>query len=241
VDRLIVLVLTCDRLNYTKRTVDSFLELNYSQMHGAGLQFDLFYADDASIGWDDMKAYMQSRGFICIHRNETRAGCSPCTRDALLKCLHIGRKREASWGYKYGLLYLQNDWESAASLPPLASLRTIFSDKAVGWMRLYGAFKDKEQKQPVSGKHLGNGKLANWMPYSRYKGMEVAQIHWCYNPSITRLGLIKPLFSEPVSRESDVIHRSAKLSSYVAVRYPDNVMYHIGDVVTPGGMFGRQK
>jgi len=150
----------------------------------------------------------------------------------------VGKVHQMQPG-EWGILYLQNDWTSVRPLP-VDDVEHVFVMFGVGWFRLYGEYKDYSCKQRASTKNLGAGYEVTWRSVLGKESVELASIHWCFCPSITRLDIIPKLFSEPIVRESDVIRRSARLPD-IGARVVDNVMFHVGIETTPGGKFGRPR
>lgn len=223
-----VALLTCGRLSNTAETLKTLLAHNPWLRGGA-----LYYADDASPDPDGMFDLCKLFGFKPVVQNQKRWGCSPTSRSLLMNVWRRVRSKPGKWG----ILYLQNDWTSVKPIP-VDDIELAFSS-GVGWFRLYGEYKDYACKQRASTKNLGTGKRVTWWPLSGKVSIELALIHWCFCPSVTRLDVIPKLFVEPIARESDVIRRSVGLAC--GARVVENVMFHAGTETTPGGLFGRPR
>lgn len=120
--RLTVALLTCDRLELTRRTVDSLLAQNDTS------NWNLIYGDDNSTD-PRVIEYVESRGFRPIYQNRgDRIGCTPMTfqmYDRLLGKLDADAP----------VLYLQDDMESRRPVP-LDVVSVIRQDAKIGWLRL---------------------------------------------------------------------------------------------------------
>lgn len=100
---MIVALLTCDRYEYTRQTVESLLA------HNDVSGWSLYYADDASTD-PRIRPYVESQGFVPLVLHKERKGCSPTTEKLVQAIAERHSPDEV-------LLYLQNDFESVRPLP----------------------------------------------------------------------------------------------------------------------------
>ena len=102
--KIAVALLTCDRYDYTVRTVEAL------KAHNDVTGWPLFYADDHSQD-ERVRPYVESQGFKpVLLNNRERMGCSPIS-DGLLQA--VLRETGPDWL----VLYLQNDFEARRPIP----------------------------------------------------------------------------------------------------------------------------
>jgi hypothetical protein len=212
--KIAITFLTCDRVEYTRRTLETLAA------HNDLSQFILLHGDDAST--DDAGGKLaRSIGFMTIAQSRSkRAGVCKMTAD-----LFAAAK---SYGADF-VINLQNDWESWRPIP-VGDFETIFADPQVYCLRLYGAMKSVSGR---CGLHHGGReprKLVEWRELS--PGYQIGDIHWGHPPAVTRIGhaikLTRGAIRESVSRK-----RSGQLTD-LTVRVVENVFGHIGRERTPG-------
>lgn len=236
-----VVLLSCDRLEYTKRTITSFLGHNGEETLAG--EFRLWHCDDASTDTRVRKA-ASAAGFVPLIYTDQRVGVTEMIRRAARKLEHAG----SEW-----LLLLENDWETVRPLP-LMAWRDAVESYDVWAMRLYGAFKERDERCPAAPRHRGrSGADPQWRPAfatktieptsadDKYTGAnhgktgeeyEVGHIHWGNPPSIARVDLVAWLHKN-ARREKDAIVKSGEIENPVA-RVVSNVVYHIGFERTAG-------
>jgi hypothetical protein len=216
---LIVALLTCDRLDYTSRTLSSFFKFNKSD------QWLKFYADDASTDQEGTKKLVESFGFQPLVQHTKRRGIGKTNSD-LIEQLGARMKQGT-------VLILQNDFECVRPLP-LDVIELLFKNPRIGWVRMGGRWKDFG-KTPVS---------QNWLPHcfpptkwesSVYgnEEVEIGRSYFCHCPPPlipikTAISLIVNTKNEFESGE-----RSSKLNCLVA-RFMKNILCHIGIKGTTG-------
>lgn len=213
--RIAITFLTCDRTEYTLRTLETLAA------HNDLKQFELIHGDDASVdqaGPDVAHAL----GFHTRVRNYgKRRGVAAMTA-ALFACAsELGADL---------VLNLQNDWECHRPIP-LDDIEAIFTDPKVYCLRLYGAMKSTTGR---CGLHHGGRqprRIVEWQPHL-LQGYEIGDIHWGHPPAVTRIDhavkLTRGAPNERVSRE-----RSGHITDLTA-RVIENVFWHIGRHRTPG-------
>ncbi len=194
-----VCLLTCDRLDYTLRTLSSFAE------HNDLSQFALFHADDAS---NDPRVSVaaQSFGFRTVVQNRERKGWL-LTRTALIKAA----MKEHRW-----ILNLENDIESLRPFP-WALFHFIRKRRDVSSLRLYGRYKDRRKFDACLTFHKRTRLDVHWRPLRHAPEMsQIGWIHWSAQPSVTRSSALWNL------------HRHGEDLEGLTVRVKKNVMVHIG-------------
>ncbi len=223
--RLSVPILTCDRFELTKITVESFIKHN-------GREHDMYYGDDASV---DVRVheFMESLGIPSLVRNKTRRGCSPTTAELFHR---IVERTDNAF-----LLHLQNDFETVRPIP-WDIVEKIFEDDQVGWVRLYGTH-EAPGGRPCGNTHGGrrrpNQAQVKWSPLViDGEPLERGDIHWCYHPTITRQAFATEL-TKGVTKAHTTMINSARIGK-LTVRFMDNITHHLarhGKGSTPGGIF----
>lgn len=208
-----VVLLSCERLDYTMRTVDSFLEHN-SDLSG----FELWHCDDASQDSRIREAVGRTAFKPLVYTRE-RAGVTAMIRRASRKLMDVG----AEW-----MLLLENDWETVRPFP-WAAFQAVVDRGDVYTMRLYGDHKERGGVRPAGTRHRGrNGAQPNWQRFDSY---EVGDIHWGNPPSVSRVEQVVWLH-QGVSTEKQAIVKSGMIQLRSA-RVVENVVYHIGESRTP--------
>lgn len=236
-----VVLLSCDRLEYTRRTIATFTEHN-----GAGLAagaFKLWHCDDASTD-PKVRKSAAAAGFAPLIYTDQRVGVTEMIRRASRKLEHAG----AEW-----MLLLENDWETVRPFPR-AVWRDAVEEFDVWSLRLYGAFKERGNQRPAGTRHRGRSgadpkwraefvtdsidvtSLADCAPaYTAGKAVEayeVGHIHWGNPPAVSRVDLVAWLHKK-ARREKEAIVKSGEIKNPVA-RVVENVVYHIGYERTAG-------
>lgn len=212
--RIAITFLTCDRVDYTKRTLETLAEHN--DLSG----FVLLHGDDAST--DDTGGDLaRALGFQTVVRNRrARVGVARMTADLFEQAMAHGAEL---------VLNLQNDWECWRPIP-LTDIGEIFEDQRVYCLRLYGAMKSRTGR---CGLHHGGREprmVVDWAPYR--PGYEVGDIHWGHPPAVTRIDHAVRLTHRATS-ESESRKRSGRITD-LTVRVIDNVFSHIGRERTAG-------
>lgn len=220
--KIALVLLTCDRYDYTVQTVESLLK------HHPPGSLDLFHGDDASTD-PRVVEYMQSKGFRTIMQNEVRLGCSPST-DNLIHAVaeHIEPGTP--------LVYLQNDLECLRPLPE-QQVRELLGRSDVSFVQLsYRPPKTRYAKQipwkSDDGEPWEFGNTTHEVVFGGFgRGMGL-------QPSISKIETWLPAIKGDI-REKEFRNQS---------EYPDRqmcrltlpVFRHIGRSPTPGGLFGKR-
>lgn len=206
-----VCLLSCDRIEYTIKTANSFVEHNPEG-------FVLWHCDDASTD-PRLRPAVQSFGFQPLVYTGSRAGVTEMVRRTAAELQAKG----AEW-----MLLLENDWETVRPLP--WSILKDAQARGAWSLRLYGRYKARGCQRPVRNYHQGRNKAdPGWQGFDGY---EIGDIHWGNPPSVSRVKDVVWLH-EGVSSERDAIRKSGQMTAPVA-RVTENVVYHIGEKHTPG-------
>lgn len=200
--KIAVLLQTCERLAYTQRTIESFLAMNPDRS-----RFDLLHGDDGST---DVRvpALARATGFETVVATPAPIGPIPF-RASLMDA---ARRRGAAW-----VLMLENDIESLRPFP-WDLFDAIRQQSDIYCLRLFGAYKDAAGTDAcmTTDKWRRNTTVA----WSRLAGVpepvEVGQIHWTPQPTVTRMA------------EAWAIHHAGARPTFQTARVVRNVMGHIG-------------
>lgn len=217
-----VVLLTCERFDYTNITARSFLRHNSGAIEAGRLA--LWHADDASTD-ERIRSYAARAGFRELVYTRERVGVTDMVRRIARRLAHL----EAEW-----LLLLENDWETVRGLPwPVIEAATA-PGSGIWALRLYGAYKGRSGTIPAGTRHRGrNGADPCWEELTaggeRY---QVGSIHWGNPPTIARVAEVEWLHKS-AKREKDAILKSGEIGAKVA-RVIENVVYHVGEDRTPG-------
>ena len=218
-----VALLTCDRYEYTVRTVEALL-----QCHPPGT-LDLYHGDDASTD-ARVVAYVQSKGFKTVMQNSTRLGCSPST-DLLMRAV-ADRVEPAT-----PILYLQNDLECVRPLPE-QQVRALLDSPSVSFVQLsYRTPRTRYARRipwrSAEGEPWQFGDTTHEVVFGGFN------VGMGFQPSVAKIETWLPAVRNG-SSEKD--YRSK-------TEYPDRqmarltlpVFRHIGRRRTPDGQFGKRK
>lgn len=216
-----VVLLSCDRLEYTRRTLASFLSHNAAPELAA--VFRLWHCDDASTD-ERVRATATKAGFSPLVYTDARVGVTEMIRRTARKLEHAG----AQW-----MLLLENDWETVRPFP-LETWREAVRHYDVWSMRLYGAFKERDQQRPAGTRHRGrSGADPKWHRCGgATEAYDVGHIHWGNPPAVSRVDLVAWLHKK-AKREKEAIVKSGEITNPVA-RVVENVVFHIGFERTGG-------
>lgn len=197
-----VCLLTCDRVPYTRVTVESWAKFNTP--HDERLM--LLHGDDASLEPTNGEL-ARTNGFTTVVQHTTRQG-----NLALRMALMTYAARYADW-----ILILENDIESIRAFP-WALFEFVRRQKALSSLRLFGKYKDRERLDPCLTTHKRNGhKKVEWRPARHApEPAQVGRIHWTPQPTVTR------------AHELLRLHETGVEPKGRTVRVKSNVMVHIG-------------
>jgi len=211
---LIVAFQTCNRAEYTARTLCSF------KNHNRLSDWLKFYADDASDDQVGMRRLVEQYGFEPVVLNTKREGIGKTA-----SCLMEEVARRVGHAT---VLYLQNDFESMRRIP-LNVVEKVFSDPRVGWLRTAGEWKDPGRERMIEdwASHCVPP-CRNWTPTS-YDGeeIEIGRSYFCHNPPpLASLEVLLPLMKD-ASSELESTARAARLP-FLTARFKTNIVRHIG-------------
>lgn len=224
--RIAVCLLTCDRAEYTRRTLASFR----AQHPTASETFVLVHGDDGSVEGTN-KALAIEHGFETVVVHDHRQGA----RALRIEMVQAAATRGAEW-----ILFLENDWEWVRPFPFALHAYLVASRPDVYMLRLYGQYKERNKRRPCLAVHVGKGRQP--VKWTRLAGApepaEVGNVHWGAPPAVTRLAealkLHQPGTAGAVgSSDLREMQLSGTLSGLVA-RVVENVVYHFGDETTDG-------
>lgn len=215
-DSITVCLLTCDRSDYTRVTLSSFLE------HNDLSRFRLIHGDDASEGKRNLR-YAAQHGFETVEHTRERIGGQEMRRRLVMRAAAM-----SDW-----VLILENDWEWVRAFPWRLFDYLRASRPDVYALRLFGEFKERDQKRKAGTRHRGKDNLpAGWtQDPAAPEPCEIGTIHWGAPPCVTRASDLVWLHQN-CRKESDSIRRSGLIDSLTA-RTPENVVFHIGAQRTP--------
>jgi hypothetical protein len=213
--RVAICLLTCERFDYTKRTVESLAA------HNDLSRFVLLHGDDASEDKRNVEL-AAAHGFERIDTPTQRQGVMEMQRRLTDAAMMLG----CDW-----TILLQNDWESARAIP-LDLLAFVAVRQDVHCLRLYGAWKERCAR-PAGNEHKGKGgKQAGWLLLEGApEPAEIGDIHWGSPPAASHTGLLAMLL-DGCARERDVRLKSGRVQS-LTVRVVENVFWHFGSERTP--------
>lgn len=209
-----VCLITCERPDYTRRTLETFCALNDTS------RFMLLHGDDASDGDDNLELAREA-GFETVFRGQSRVGGQANRRAVVREAVHLGADQ---------VLMLENDWESVRPFPwPLYEY--AFARLDVWCMRLYGQFKEVGRR-PAGTLDAGRGVPAEWAPLAGApEPAEIGHIHWGAPPAVASAECVKWLL-ESTEKDGDAMRLSGRIDD-LTVRPVRNVVYHIGEERTP--------
>ncbi len=190
---------TCNRYDYTARTLETFAA------HNDLSRFVLLHGDDAS---DDERVRLlpADYGFRTVVQTATRSGWL-MTRRALIEVAAT----EAPW-----ILLLENDIETVRPFP-WDLFAFVQRWPAIYCLRLYGQFKGHKTEPCLSTHKRRRHTPVNWRPFKHAPvKSQVGDIHWSAQPCVTR------------SADLLAHHRSGIEPHGLTVRVKQNITVHIG-------------
>jgi len=231
--KISVALLTCDRPDYTKRTIESFFKLNQHQLD----RFNFYYADDASTT-DENVRIADGYSFTQLIKNKKREGCSQTTAKLMSSV--------ANEDFAPLILYLQNDMESVRPVPITALLMLLHDYPELGGVRLYGDFKTTSpyNATPIGTRHIGvAGKpTIYWQditPCPMTEQFQYAYAHLALQPFVIKRELVPQVFKIP--KKSKDINQAYAETGKMTGRTLSNVFSHFGHTKTPEGVWGRPR
>lgn len=202
-----VLLQTCDRPDYTARTLETFTA------HNAGAPFLLLHGDDASEDAPGMRELASRHGFETVVQSDQRSGVL-ATQAALFRA---AARRRADW-----VLMLENDIDTLRPFP-WALFDFVRKQPSIYCLRLFGRFKDAGKTVACKTTHSWERNApVEWKPLRQAPEMaQVGRIHWTPQPAVSR------------TRDVLALHKGIRPMALTA-RVKKNVMGHFGVERTPG-------
>jgi hypothetical protein len=220
--KLAVALLTCDRYDYTVKTVEALL-----QHHPLGT-LELYHGDDASAD-PRVTEYVQSKGFRTLVQMDARVGCSPCS-DRLIHAVaeHIETTTI--------LLYLQNDFVCERPLPE-QQLRDLLDRPDVSFVQLCYRKSRSRYNRRI---RWHSNEHEPWIYGDTthdvvFAGFGVGVSFW---PSVGKIETWLPAVRDG-ARERD-FRSKTEYPNRQMCRLTLPVLRHIGRRRTPHGKFGRR-
>jgi len=202
--RVAVCLLTCDREDQTKITLDTFLA------HNDPARFRLIHADGGSE--TSANANMAAAaGFETVYAPSERVSQFESVR----------RLVDAAEGAEW-VLYLEADMEWARPFPWYAV------ELPVECVRLQGAMKGREGPRAPAGTCLmGTKTPIVWKPYA--EGYERGWAHWPGQANLTRSAVLREIMTGAARMKDMCVARALD-----TVRCVENVCWHLGQPTTAG-------
>jgi hypothetical protein len=211
VTKIAVALMTCERYDYTKRTVESFVHHNPDRS-----RFILLHGDDGSRD-HRVRRLPPVYGFRTVAQERYRQGWLPMRRLLIRRAARL-----APW-----ILLLENDLESVRPFP-WDMFDWVAAHEAVQCLRLFGLYKGPRNTYPCLTLQKGDKhdrKPARWTPVlDAPEPCQRGLIHWSALATVGRADLLVTLnhgFKQLANRPVDT------------VRVLDNVFLHIGVKQTP--------
>jgi SAM-dependent methyltransferase len=219
-------LLTCDRADYTARTLRSFS----AQNPDARESFILLHGDDASVEPTNT-TLAHEHGFETVGATHSKRLGARLLRTDVVRA---AADRGADW-----ILLLENDWDWVRPFPWALFRYVTTTQPNVYTLRLYGQYKERNNKCRCMTVHAGRGRRpVTWQPLTGApEAAEIAAIHWGAPPAVTRLAEALELHRDPgptggsLSSDAFEMQISGQIAGLVA-RVVNNVVYHIGDQPT---------
>jgi hypothetical protein len=208
-----LLLLTCDRPDETKRTIDSLLK------HVDLSRFILLHGDDASMTNKNCKEAWRA-GFKTVVRPSKRQGVSKMWQQLIEKAAGLG----VDW-----IITQENDWEWVKDFP-FDVFEEAQAREDIYYVRFFGEYKEQGCRRPCGVTHSGKRITPVWQPFRQ--GWQIGDIHWGFPGNATRIEEAVFL-TKGITRENDCRERSGKINK-LCVRPIENYLYHIGEHRTGG-------
>jgi hypothetical protein len=218
-DRIAVALLTCDRYDYTERTVSSFLEHNPPELTS---RFILLHGDDASTD-ERVVPYVQAAGFETVWQSKGPRPVDLTNRQMIGRILNARAALFEAASHRAGwILFLENDIETLRRFPWFL-FDHIAKVKKVDCLRLYGEYKSAEPNEEYRclTYNKSTGRPVKWKRVKHApEPAEAGHVHWSAQPSVTRSKALLRLHYDGTDLKGGT------------VRVRENVTSHIGIVRT---------
>lgn len=219
---LVVIFVQCDRPEYTRRTLDSFVDC------ARHIEWEGWYADEASRDQSWMMAFTESRGMrpAVIHEKK-RVGFS-------LTAMEVLRKIAGQYDPATMALLLQNDFEFLRPIPIDEARELLDVRPDVGWIRTAGHWNSGMGKHPIPENWIKEIRPAYWDDYRiREEVFEIGDSYFCYNPPpLVPLGTL--YYALQGSDHEVKTVWGARETGKLCARFKHNVAIHIGEEVSNG-------
>jgi hypothetical protein len=214
-----VCLLTCGpaRQVETHKTAASFARFNSGRD-----DLVLLHVDGGGAGREENLAIAKTYGLETIH--------APVAREGQINSLRAFMA-DARVTASDLVLWLENDWESDAPIPPPAFFHGL---EHVDQFRLFGARKMRGNgPRAPAGQHIiGTKTLIDWEESAR-DGWDIGVCHWGAGGTLVRPWVLRA-GAAAAPRLKDIITTATHL---VTMRPTENILWHIG-AETTGGFFG---
>lgn len=208
---LTVALLTCDRFDLTRRTVESLCT------HNDVSAWSLVHADDHSRD-ERIGEYVRSRGFRTVAANcGERVGVTKMTAAMF---------RGIEGPDDTPILYLQDDWESVGSVP-FGVVRHCLH-RNVGWVRLFYARHNRSAMRAIPVETVGRQRFS------------IGPLGYSDQPHVTFLGLARRIF-RGAHTEGGVANNAKATGMDAAVLHPSIMTHIGRNHPAPGSRHGIPK
>lgn len=207
-------ILTYQRSAYLRKTLESFIKLNYDILENF---IFCIYAQGIDISTRQViKDFREYFDFIAMtHEN---VGCAGGFNFIMKECL----------AYKHPLImHLQDDWLSTEPLTHYLGdiLKTFREHKNVGYLRLRSIQEKVWHKNRITKKGFIRKSA---FPEDKYCGVLVVQNqHFTLNPAIIRAELLEKML--PVEKEKDAMIKFES-TGFLSAQCRGNCFRHIGEM-----------
>lgn len=217
--KIAITLLTCGRVDYTSRTVETLLRYNPDLADRA----ILLHGDDHSAAdvASQNRRIAADAGFSTVVAPTNQYGVARMTEELFRSAQSAGAD---------AVLNLQNDWISERAIP-WDEVSQLLSQPEIYNVRLYGEFKSWSGRCGIHHGGRTPRSIVEWTPHPALPAYEVGDIHWGHPPAVTRIADAVRLTAAAKS-ESDSRRRSGDIPLLTA-RTISNVMRHIGTERTP--------
>ena len=213
-DRIAVALLTCDRYDYTERTVSSFLH------HNPFLdRFILLHGDDASTD-ERVVPFVQASGFETVWQPKGPRPLDLTNKQMIGRILNAraglfeAASQRADW-----ILFLENDIETLRRFPWFLFDR-IAKVKKVDCLRLYGEYKSAvpSEEYRCLTYNKSTGLPVKWKRVKHApEPAEAGHVHWSAQPSVTRSKALLRLHHDGTDLKGGTVRVLENVTSHIGV------------------------
>jgi len=237
---MIVTLLTCNRIGFTKATISSFLGHNKNAK-----DYTWVVLDNGSK--DETLQYLKEKGlFTAIIAEKDNIGLHP----GMQKLFHVAQNIDPEDNY---MIHLENDWWS--EMPADFNLMTSILDdmQNVGMIQMrdleeeYALFKKWNKKmwseEHKTVKHHITGEPVDWIDQFEIDGRRFALTNWFWNnaPAVFRTEIAKKLFDNIDFNKFDgriefELMRRYHEMNYLSLKDLPGTFYHFGYIEVGKGI-----